>query len=94
MAPGRLDVASLLTELGRRHWTNLLVEGGGEVLASFAEADCLDEVHVFVAPKMIGGRSAPGPLGGTGIAAMAEARIWSNVLTRLLDHDIYVRAWK
>jgi diaminohydroxyphosphoribosylaminopyrimidine deaminase/5-amino-6-(5-phosphoribosylamino)uracil reductase len=94
MSPGRLDVASLLTELGRRRWTNLLVEGGGEVIASFAEVDCLDEAHVFVAPKLIGGRSAPGPLGGTGIAAMAEAKIWSNVSTRLLDHDIYVRAWK
>jgi hypothetical protein len=43
---------------------------------------------------MIGGRSAPGPLGGLGIAAMTEAKIWPNLATRILDNDIYLRAWK
>jgi diaminohydroxyphosphoribosylaminopyrimidine deaminase/5-amino-6-(5-phosphoribosylamino)uracil reductase len=89
----RLDVAALLAELGRRRWTNLLVEGGGEVLASFASAGLLDEVHVFVAPKWIGGRTAPGPLGGLGIDKIADARSWPHVSSCPVGDDIYLRAW-
>src|SRR5262249_7269735 len=45
-AQGRPDVAALLDELGRRRITNVLVEGGGEVLGSFVDAGVIDEVHV------------------------------------------------
>ncbi len=93
-AAGRLDVAALVAELGRRRWTNLLVEGGGEVLGSFADAGLLDEIHVFVAPKLIGGREAPGPLRGMGIETMAQATVWPHVASCLLGADVYVRAWK
>ena len=44
--------------MGRRHWTNVLVEGGSAVLGSFFDAGAIDEVHVFVAPRLIGGSSA------------------------------------
>jgi diaminohydroxyphosphoribosylaminopyrimidine deaminase/5-amino-6-(5-phosphoribosylamino)uracil reductase len=91
---GRLDVAALLTELGRRRWTNLLVEGGGEVLASFADAGLLDEAHVFIAPKLVGGRAAPGAIGGLGIEMIAHAAAWPHVSCSLVDDDVYVKAWK
>src|SRR5581483_9502368 len=50
-ATGRPEFADLLRELGRRRWTNLLVEGGGDVLGSFLDARLIDETHVFVAPR-------------------------------------------
>ena len=53
--------AALLTELGRRRLTNLLVEGGPTLLAWMFAADQIDEVWVFVAPLILGGGSAGGP---------------------------------
>ena len=49
----RLD--ALLAELGRRRLTNVLVEGGGRLLGSLLDARAIDEVHVFIAPKLVGG---------------------------------------
>jgi diaminohydroxyphosphoribosylaminopyrimidine deaminase / 5-amino-6-(5-phosphoribosylamino)uracil reductase len=45
--------AELLAELGRRRFTNVLVEGGPAVLASSFTADLVDEVWTFVAPKVL-----------------------------------------
>jgi diaminohydroxyphosphoribosylaminopyrimidine deaminase/5-amino-6-(5-phosphoribosylamino)uracil reductase len=52
--------AELLTELGRRRLTNLLVEGGPTLLAGMFAADQIDEAWVFVAPLILGGGSAGG----------------------------------
>ncbi len=67
-----VDIAALLAELHARGMTNVMVEGGGRVLGSFFDLGLADEAHVFVAPKLIGGAEAPGPLGGIGPATMAD----------------------
>ena len=54
--------------------TNVLIEGGGEVLGSLLDLDQIDEVHVFIAPKLFGGAAAPGPLAGLGRAADKRSR--------------------
>ena len=64
---GRPAVAELLRELGRRRMTNVLVEGGAAVLGSFHDAGLVDELHVFMAPKLIGGTAALSPVGGLGL---------------------------
>lgn len=73
--PDGPDVQSVLTELGRRGMTNLLVEGGAETLGRFQDAGEIDEIHAFVAPKLFGGRDAPTSVGGLGVAGSNEA--WS-----------------
>ncbi len=70
--PGH-QLRELLAECGRRRWTNLLVEGGGQVLGAFHDSGLLDEVHAYVAPKLLGGSAAPTPLGGVGLARVADA---------------------
>ena len=67
-----LNLGRLLDLLHGRGATNVLVEGGGMVLGSFVRAGLADEARVFVAPKLIGGRQAPGPLGYEGPAMMAD----------------------
>ena len=56
-APGAsgVDLPALLDELGRRQWTRLLVEGGGELLRSVVESHLADELWVFVAPRRVAG---------------------------------------
>lgn len=62
----------LLQELGRRRMTNLLVEGGGQILGGFLDARAIDEAHVFLAPVMLGGAGALSPLGGKGVDKIAD----------------------
>src|SRR5208337_754462 len=67
----RPAIPALLDELGRRRLTNILVEGGSEVLGSFLDADAIDEVHVFIAPRLVGGTGARTPIGGRGVERIA-----------------------
>ena len=66
-------VLSLLDELGRRRMTNILVEGGSALLGSFRDAGAIDEVHVFLAPRLIGGTAALTPMSGRGVEKLADA---------------------
>lgn len=70
---GRVDVADLLDRLGAMGLSSVLVEGGGELNWSLISADCVDEYYVFVAPKIVGGRTAKGFVGGDGFGLMDQA---------------------
>jgi len=83
-------LAQLLDELGRRRFTNVLVEGGGTLLGALFDLDEVDEVHAFIAPKLIGGAHATTPLAGAGLAKMAEARALDDVEIRQLGDDVYL----
>ncbi len=87
---GRTDVDALLAELGRRRFTNVLVEGGGGVFGSFLDARAIDEFHVFIAPRLIGGSAATSAVGGHGVDKMAEALRLSEWRHELLDDDLYI----
>ncbi|MFZ5823194.1 MAG: bifunctional diaminohydroxyphosphoribosylaminopyrimidine deaminase/5-amino-6-(5-phosphoribosylamino)uracil reductase RibD [Bacillota bacterium] len=74
--PERQEVVALeplLAELGRRGVTSLLVEGGARVHWSFLSQGLADHLMVYVAPKVVGGAAAPGPVAGQGIQKMADA---------------------
>jgi diaminohydroxyphosphoribosylaminopyrimidine deaminase/5-amino-6-(5-phosphoribosylamino)uracil reductase len=88
---GRPFVRALLNELGRRRFTNLLVEGGSEVLGSFFEIQEVDEFQVFVAPKLIGGRLALSPVGGAGVAKMTEALAAPELVVERIAEDVLLR---
>ncbi len=83
-------IASLLEELGRRRMTNVLVEGGSQLLGALFDLRAVDEVHVFIAPKFAGGAAAPSPVGGTGSERMADALKLDDITIEELDGDVYV----
>jgi diaminohydroxyphosphoribosylaminopyrimidine deaminase/5-amino-6-(5-phosphoribosylamino)uracil reductase len=83
-------IASLLDEMGRRRMTNVLVEGGSQLLGTMFDMCAVDEIHVFVAPKLAGGAAAPGPVGGAGIERMASAMKLADITIEELDGDVYV----
>jgi diaminohydroxyphosphoribosylaminopyrimidine deaminase/5-amino-6-(5-phosphoribosylamino)uracil reductase len=68
-----VDPSELLRVLGQRQYTNILLEGGGTLTASFIEQGLVDRVMVFISPKIIGGAEARSPVGGKGVAYVGES---------------------
>jgi diaminohydroxyphosphoribosylaminopyrimidine deaminase/5-amino-6-(5-phosphoribosylamino)uracil reductase len=93
-ADGRVDVGALLAEMGRRRYSNVLVEGGGGVLGSFRDAGAIDEVHVFIAPRLAGGAEAHSAMAGRGVAKIAEALRLAEWRFEDVAGDLYVHGWR
>jgi diaminohydroxyphosphoribosylaminopyrimidine deaminase/5-amino-6-(5-phosphoribosylamino)uracil reductase len=91
-AQGRIDISWLLARLGKESVTSLLVEGGGETNAAFLFGGFTHRIAFFYAPKIIGGRTAPTPAGGTGIAHLSEALTLTDVEWRSLGPDLLLTA--
>jgi diaminohydroxyphosphoribosylaminopyrimidine deaminase/5-amino-6-(5-phosphoribosylamino)uracil reductase len=89
---GRVDLAVLLRELGRRGVLSLLVEGGGTVHGALMDAGLVDKVLVFIGPQIVGG-PAPGPVGGAGVDALARAWQLTRVAVRQLDRDLVIEGY-
>ena len=83
-------IASLLDELGRRRLTNVLVEGGSGVFGALHDAGQMDEIHAFIAPKIVGGESALTPVAGTGLPQIARAPVLEDPQFELIDGDVYI----
>lgn len=89
-----VEPAAVLADLRLREVQSLLVEGGGEVLGSFAGAHAFDRVAVCTAPILLGGREAPGPLGGAGTATLAQAPHLEAVTATRRGPDTITIGWR
>jgi diaminohydroxyphosphoribosylaminopyrimidine deaminase / 5-amino-6-(5-phosphoribosylamino)uracil reductase len=90
-AAGQLiSILALLDELGCRRMTNVLVEGGSKLLGALFDVGAIDEVHVFIAPKLIGGAGASSPIAGAGISKIAAALRLVDIELRHVGEDIYL----
>ena len=88
---GHVDINDLTTKLGESGVDSLLLEGGSTINAAFLEADCVDEVYAFIAPKIIGGRDSKSPVGGNGIDLMKDAIILKDIKIEQFDNDILIK---
>jgi diaminohydroxyphosphoribosylaminopyrimidine deaminase/5-amino-6-(5-phosphoribosylamino)uracil reductase len=86
------SVPAILDDLGRRRFTHVLVEGGAGLLGSFLDANAVDEFHVFVAPKLIGG-AGPSPVAGNGAARMADAPRLAAFTSEPSGEDVYLHGY-
>ena len=84
---GRVSVVSALRRMASRGWTNVMVEGGGELIGSLFDASVVDEAHVFTAPLIIGGRAAPTGCGGEGKPRVDRAGRATKVERKILGED-------
>jgi diaminohydroxyphosphoribosylaminopyrimidine deaminase/5-amino-6-(5-phosphoribosylamino)uracil reductase len=66
-------VVSALNELGQRGIQSLLLEGGPHLAGSFFEAGEVDEVCLFLAPMVLGGKAARAAVEGVGVEKVADA---------------------
>lgn len=87
----KIDIQSLMRILGERNIDSVLVEGGSEVNASVLSAGVVNKVYAYIAPKLIMGREARTPVGGQGIAKMADALFLKEItVSQLTGGDILV----
>ena len=63
---GRFDLSEAMGIIADKGIESILVEGGGETIASFFEKGLVDRYTVFVGSRIIGGRCAPTPVDGGG----------------------------
>jgi diaminohydroxyphosphoribosylaminopyrimidine deaminase / 5-amino-6-(5-phosphoribosylamino)uracil reductase len=82
----------LLSRLGAENVTSLLVEGGGEVNASFLLQGLAGRIEFFYAPKILGGREGRRAVAGEGAVRLDEAVRLSGVRWRRIGPDLLLSA--
>lgn len=85
---GRPDLRWLMRELGKQNVSSLLVEGGGEVNASFLEAGLAQRIAFFYAPKILGGRDSRKAVAGAGATSLADLIQLEDIQWRKLGCDL------
>ncbi|MDX1501677.1 MAG: bifunctional diaminohydroxyphosphoribosylaminopyrimidine deaminase/5-amino-6-(5-phosphoribosylamino)uracil reductase RibD [Thermoanaerobaculia bacterium] len=87
---GRVSLSHLLDELGRHEVLTLMVEGGGELLAALLAEGLVDRLWAITAPLVIGGRGAPGPVGGPGVERLADALRLRRLRVESVGDDLWM----
>jgi len=88
----RVSLQDVLRRLAERGVLSVLAEGGAELHASLFCTGLVDRVVAFVGSVILGGRAAPGPVAGHGVASLADALRLENVVVRTLGSDVCLEA--
>ncbi|MDX2494493.1 MAG: bifunctional diaminohydroxyphosphoribosylaminopyrimidine deaminase/5-amino-6-(5-phosphoribosylamino)uracil reductase RibD [Desulfuromusa sp.] len=89
-ASGRVSLPALWQELGRRNVQKLLLEGGATLAGAALAHNLIEQLMVFVAPKILGGFSPFGIFSGSGCVKMADAIQLEDVLYKQIGEDLVV----
>lgn len=79
--------------LYERGCLSVLWECGGTLAASAIAAGAIQKLFAFIAPKIIGGSSAPSPVGELGFAQMTQALLLEKVCLQTIDTDLLVTGY-
>jgi len=91
-AAGRPEPEAALRKLVELGALNVIIEGGGTLNFSFLSAGLIDDVMIFIAPRLLGGREAVTFLEGAGFESVAESVSLKNIRVSLSGPDIVVEA--
>ncbi len=86
---GDIDLAELMTTLSERHSaTRVLVEAGGGLVGKLLRGQLVDEIIIYIAPKVLGDAEAIGPVRGLNPKSMDAAAQYRLIRTRQIGDDI------
>lgn len=91
---GRICLEHLLKRLGERKITNVMVEGGEGIFTSAIEEGIVDKFLLFVAPMLVGGRTAPSLFGGAGIEEIGQAFRLNRLRIERLGEDLLIEGYR
>ncbi len=86
---GGSAAVEILRVLGQLGFSKLLIEGGGEVMWDFASRNLIDEYHLTLTPKIVGGRDAPTLVGGHGFNSQEVLNLKLKSCRRVRD-ELYL----
>ena len=89
----RVDLNILMNELAKREIISVLLEGGGTLNFALLEAGLIDKIYAFIAPKIIGGRSALTPVEGNGFENLSNAINIKDISMEQIDSDILITGY-
>ncbi len=89
---GRPDLTALLKALHQRGVVKVMVEGGGTVLGAFFDQDLIEELALFVAPKLIGGGRPA--FAGAGVDTLQDASRFRFDPPHPIGSDILYRGYR
>ena len=72
--------------------TSILLEGGPRLAGAFLDAGEVDEIRLFLAPLILGGRKARDPLEGEGVETIADAVRALTVTCDRVGEDLLISA--
>lgn len=87
---GRPGVAACLSALNRRGVASVLIEGGGQVAASFLRARLVDRLEWFRAPILLGGEGRP-CVAALALAKLADAPRFRRLAVEPCGDDLWER---
>ena len=70
----------------------MLLEGGPHLAGAFLDAGEIDEIRLFLAPLLLGGRTARDPLEGEGVERIAEAVHAQTLECERIGEDLLISA--
>lgn len=83
-----IDLKKLLSQLAKLQITSILVEGGYTVLTSFLELGLFNQIVTYMAPLLIGGKSAPGLFMSEGFSNLGNALKLKYEHIEMIGHDL------
>lgn len=90
---GKLDLDVTLDKLYKLGITDILVEGGGEVNASFLRAGLIQKFLVYVAPKVLGGHGSISPFTGEDVETVDVAMQLNFENIEMIGTDLRITAY-
>lgn len=88
-----LTPSGVMEVLYERDLASVLWEGGGTLAARAIAEGAVQKVMAFIAPKLIGGREAPSPVGDLGLLKMTDALLLARVIVRRIDCDFLIEGY-
>ncbi len=89
---GKVPLKPLMKEVASMGIDSILLEGGGTLASAALENDIINQLMIFIAPKLIGGATAPGLILGKGIDTMGDALPLENMTASTSGKDILITA--
>lgn len=90
---GQINLKDMLKKLAQLEITNILVEGGGNLIGSLFDEELVDRVLFFISPKIIGGKEAISSVMGKGIMRIDKAIKLKYIQLRRIGEDLLVEGY-
>lgn len=89
----RVCLNDLIERLGQLNIDSVLLEGGATLNFSALKSNIVDKIQIYIAPKIIGGNNAKGPVAGDGIDKLSKAFKLTNLQYKKMGQDILIEGY-